>query len=424
MRGIIVRGSTMMRLSVTSRTSRSGGRPASRRAAATTSTRSASCSCRAERLTLTWMAEPAARLGRDRPAGLLEHPASERDDQAGLLGERNELAGREHAALGMAPPHERLGADDAAGLQVDDRLVVQEKLRAFDRAVQIGFQLEALDHGGAHAGLEDLAQALSLFLGVVQGDVGVAQELALRLSGDADRDPAARRQKDLLAVEQDRVLQRGRDPGRSTSRAVAASGVSSRSSANSSPPSRAAVSPARMHAVQAPGDLHEHLVAGHVAERVVDVLEVVEIEQQDGARPAVPLAARLGVGDAVREKRAVGQVRQRVVERLVGELLLERLALLDVADRDDEPADRRIRQEVRDDDFREEPLAALAPQPPLHRRGRARTRDGLRDQGQRPGLFVRVQQVGQPRRGELLGTVAEQALDGRRLVADLASPCR
>ena len=48
-------------------------------------------------------------------AGAAQHRAAERGDQAGLLGDRNELRRRDHAALRMRPAHQRLEAGDAAG---------------------------------------------------------------------------------------------------------------------------------------------------------------------------------------------------------------------------------------------------------------------------------------------------------------------
>ena len=57
-----------------------------------------------------------------------EHPAGERDDQAGLLGDRDELLGHEQAVARVVPAHERLDADDAAGHEVDLGLVVQREL--------------------------------------------------------------------------------------------------------------------------------------------------------------------------------------------------------------------------------------------------------------------------------------------------------
>ena len=72
-------------------------------------------------------------------------------------------------------------------------------------------------------------------------------------------------------------------------------------------------------ALQARGDLLQQAVAGVVAERVVDLLEAVEVdEQQRGG-----LAAALGRGQrglhAVVEQRAVGEVGQVVVQGLVAQ---------------------------------------------------------------------------------------------------------
>ena len=47
-------------------------------------------------------------------AGLAQDPFADRDDEAALLGERNEVAGRDQAALRMLPAHQRLEADDLA----------------------------------------------------------------------------------------------------------------------------------------------------------------------------------------------------------------------------------------------------------------------------------------------------------------------
>ena len=46
-------------------------------------------------------------------AGLAQHPAPDRDDQARLLGERDELVRADQAALGVLPAQQRLDARDA-----------------------------------------------------------------------------------------------------------------------------------------------------------------------------------------------------------------------------------------------------------------------------------------------------------------------
>ncbi len=84
----------------------------------------------------------------------------------------------------------------------------------------------------------------------------------------------------------------------------------------------------RVRLLERGAQAHRHLleqpVAGVVAERVVDLLEVVEVDQhhRGGAIPAAAGADHLL--DAVAEQRAVRQAGERVVERLV--LLGDRLA--------------------------------------------------------------------------------------------------
>ncbi len=116
--------------------------------------------------------------------------------------------------------------------------------------------------------------------------------------------------------------------------------------ANSSPPSRATVSPARVTTLSRWRDGHEQLVALGVAQPVVDGLEVVEVQEQDGRRAASAAGAGQGVTQPVQEQEAVLEAGQDVVERLVAELLLEGLALRDVAVVDDHAADGGIVEEV------------------------------------------------------------------------------
>ena len=64
-------------------------------------------------------------------------------------------------------------------------------------------------------------------------------------------------------------------------------------------------------------DLLQQAVAGVVAERVVDLLEVVEVDQHHGRGDVRAAAGGDRLLDAVAEERAVGQAGQRVVQRLV-----------------------------------------------------------------------------------------------------------
>ena len=108
-------------------------------------------------------------------------------------------------------------------------------------------------------------------------------------------------------------------------------------SANSSPPSRASVSLARSDRAEAGRDRAQQPVAGLVPERVVDVLEAVEVEQHHRdllllVRVAAARAPGAGqrLGQPVVEQRAVGQAGERVVQGQLRDPRLRRLALGDV----------------------------------------------------------------------------------------------
>ena len=81
--------------------------------------------------------------------------------------------------------------------------------------------------------------------------------------------------------------------------------MSSHRSANSSPPKRATVSLGAQLAVQARADRAQQLVAGVVAERVVEHLQVVEVEEEQRDAAAVARRARERVAQAVEQQRAV-----------------------------------------------------------------------------------------------------------------------
>ena len=68
-----------------------------------------------------------------------------------------------------------------------------------------------------------------------------------------------------------------------------------------------------------------------MSEAVVDRLEVVEVDEHHRDLRDVPRRAHQGVLDAIGEECAIGELRDGVVEGLVCELVLERLALADVA---------------------------------------------------------------------------------------------
>ena len=69
-----------------------------------------------------------------------------------------------------------------------------------------------------------------------------------------------------------------------------------------------------------PCDGSEQLVAEQVPERVVDVLEAIDIEKEDRQPPLVALGQRKRAGQPVGQQQAVRQIGQRIVARQMGQL--------------------------------------------------------------------------------------------------------
>ena len=86
--------------------------------------------------------------------------------------------------------------------------------------------------------------------------------------------------------------------------------------------------------LQACRDDFQHRIAHRMAQRIVDVLEVVKVQKQQGAAQVLPGEQGTLLAQAVHEQGAVGQVGQRVVVGQVADLRLGGFKLADVAGRE------------------------------------------------------------------------------------------
>ena len=121
---------------------------------------------------------------------VVEHVVGQRDDEAGVLGQRDELVGRQPAVHGVRPAQQHLGARHRIGAQVDLGLVVQDELLALERRAQVAGQGQALHAVAVELGDVALDPGAPL-LGLVHGDVGALHEhvdvlAVLGEGGDAD----------------------------------------------------------------------------------------------------------------------------------------------------------------------------------------------------------------------------------------------
>jgi hypothetical protein len=145
--------------------------------------------------------------------------------------------------------------------------------------------------------------------------------------------------RDRPPIELDRRLERGRDPSRHHDRLLGPREPVKQDAKLVAAEPRDAVGGADR--VREPvRDRDKEAVAGRVPQAVVDRLEAVEIEEQDARLPTRTGGRQQRAVDAIGEEEAVGESGKRVVEGVVGELLLEPLSLAHVgqdADRVDRP---------------------------------------------------------------------------------------
>ena len=145
---------------------------------------------------------------------------ADRQDQAGLLGQRDELGRRHRAQLGAVPAQQRLDAGDARRSQIELGLVVQRQLVALDGAAQARLQRQPLERQRLQSAVVELEVVLALFLGVVHRDVGVLHQRAARRCASSGNiaDADAGGDAALLALDHHRLDHRrqqlARDRGR------------------------------------------------------------------------------------------------------------------------------------------------------------------------------------------------------------------
>ena len=229
----------------------------------------------------------------------------------------------------MLPADQGLHPGGAHVAQGNSGLIGEEELVVLERFAQVHLEFHAVLEGVLHAGLKHHVAILTVPLGAVHRNVGIAQELLGRgvlAHGNSD----ARRHGQLSLLvrpELERLLERieqalGDQLGTRGQRELLGDHdelVATEAS------QRIGVAD---HAIQPGGDRSQELIADAVAERVVDRLEVVEIDEQRRHRRLTAARAGEHLLDAVQDQCAVGEPGQRVVRRQEGKLLLTPLELL------------------------------------------------------------------------------------------------
>ena len=276
--------------------------------------------------------DPLPLPGDDLRGERLDHPGADRLEQAHLLGGGDEVVGHHQPAVGVLPAQQRLHRVHAPARGPHDRLVVQRQLSTLDRPPQPRGEREALQWLARHARVERPRRAAAS-LALVHRHVRVLEQLLGAVGVLREqRDPDARLHVELHAGDGEGL---GQAVGELVGQPAAGRGrVLARDVARQQQELVAAVARQQRlvaaDAAQARAHAPQQAVARGMAQRVVDELEVVEVDEQQRHRPPTPPGARDRGAQPRFELRAIRQAGDGVEERELAQLGLRAHALRDV----------------------------------------------------------------------------------------------
>ena len=262
---------------------------------------------------------------------LLEHPRVDLDDEAGLLGDVDEV-GRQHQPVAVLDARQRLG---------DRTCPVARSMIGWNTGTsRLSASARRSSRSGGHPAVGPRAQLVVeqrvLVAAGVLGPVEREVRLAVEVAGAAgrvvgDRDAQAHRRHQRLGGRTEVVgpAQRLQQPGRhGVHRLGRRQPLDQDDELVAAEPRHRRVRAA--HGLDPVRDLHEQRVADLVAERVVDRLEPVDVEQQHRRDAAGAVQPGQCLVEPVVEQRPVRQPGQGVGEREPLELGLLAQPLADV----------------------------------------------------------------------------------------------
>ena len=189
-------------------------------------------------------------------------------------------AGEINAALGMMPADKRLAAGDLTGFDVDDRLVIDLELAVDDGLAKLEFEFAARLDTGVHGDFEEAVAAAAIGLGAIEGEIRILHDDVRRVAvGGRQRDADADADDDLSTVEivrraddLDETRRHGGDVFRLGLRHLDDGEFVTAQAGDD-----VFIADAGAHP---PGSRLQQEIADRMTERVIDILEVVEIEAE------------------------------------------------------------------------------------------------------------------------------------------------
>lgn len=250
--------------------------------------------------------------------GFHKDEASDRDDQPHVFRERDEFAGQNVARDRVTPPHERLEPGDSFVRERHDRLVNDTEFFALDCHAQVARERQPTCSLQMHVLIEECVTRTTEGLRVIHRRVGIAQHvfdaLVTRLhEGDPDRRRVVHDARLEFHRPYERILY------------AFGEGLDLREMFASTHQNREFIAAdasdeiVRVDRLAQPfGNGNEQLIADHMTQTIVDRLEFIEIDEEDGkqrfGRGARPHERRF---ELLGEKHSIRKTRQGIVRRLV-----------------------------------------------------------------------------------------------------------
>ena len=231
-------------------------------------------------------------------------------------------AGSISPRVGCDQRDKRFDAQDGVAAAVDDRLIDDPQLIGGDRVPQVAFELLAFGQVGIHRRVVDAGTVATLVLGTVERHVGIAHHVGGNDSGPAVDGGNADTCADQNVVAADRIgrADRGNDPfGRAIQGGdLGAAGDDHREFVAAQPADQI-LGP--QQSGQASRDVADEFVADRMAEGVVDVLEMVEVDVENRRRRGAVPDVLDHLFQTLAEKVAVRQAAERIVQGQVAQAL-------------------------------------------------------------------------------------------------------
>ncbi len=230
----------------------------------------------------------------------------------------------------MLPADERFHADNAIAAELDLRLIMQPEFVAAQRPAQFVSQLDLLAHLDVELlGMEAILVA-PLLLGAVERDIGLRQQILRGLGFgvvDGDADAGGHVQGiavNLIGLGQGIADFLGQRPGIG---ALGQFALQDRKLVTAQATNQIGIANALLDAL---AHFDQETVADRMTQRIIDVLEAVEIDIVQGKARRAAAGSNERLPEPVDKGRAVGQAGQRIGAGEQRNLLLGDFALGDI----------------------------------------------------------------------------------------------